>query len=521
MLSSRFMRSLLSFCAVFGGALILFNGLLGTRLEAAPSAQGGATCPPVVIQALESVGTVCDTLDRNSACYGFNLVNASFAEANVAFSTVGDIASLLSLQTIETSPLNVEQNTWGVALMNVQASLPNSLPGQSVVFMLLGDAQIENAVTPENAFQGGIPINLRATAEAAIYQSPSADAELIRMVDAGTSLTADARSIDDGWFRVAVDGQFGWAARELLDIPAPAERLPAYDPATSRTPMQAFYLRTGAGSPVCNDAPDALVVQGPQGFTVDLSVNGADIRVGSTVVIRTISRGDQTSEEYFELLRNAPGEVDDFLQITVLDGEVIIEPESDNPTIVEQGQTTIACLDTPQSLGIDGEANDQNVTDACGGWEEPQPIPPAQFETLNLLNEVELLYPITVATSTATASPTSTASPTFGGPTNTFTPTNTPSSTWTPTNFPTPTQTPFPTITLTPSITPIPTETLTPSPTFTASVTPLPTDTPVPTNTPLPTDTPVPTNTPLPTNTQGPRISDPPTPLPTATLLPL
>ncbi|MDL1902209.1 SH3 domain-containing protein, partial [Anaerolineae bacterium CFX9] len=462
---TRLIRRTALLCAGFGAALLLLGGWLLPRLEAAPMLQANVSCPPVVIQALESVGEACNSLDRNSACYGYNRVNASFAEPDVSFSAVGDIASLLSLQTIETSPLDIEQNIWGVALMNVQANLPNSLPGQSVIFMLLGDAQIENAVAPENAFQGGIPINLRATAETSLYQQPRADSALVRAVPTETTLTADARSTDGVWFRVAVDGQYGWASRDTLQIPAPAERLPAYDVSASRTPMQAFYLRTGAGSPVCGDAPDALVVQGPQGFTVDLTVNGADIRVGSTVVLRTLGRNDQTDEEFFELLRNAPDEISDFLQITVLDGEVVINPDSDDPTIVPAGETTIACLDAPQNLGIDGVANDQNVTDACGGWQPPQPIPPPQLESLTQLNQVELLYPIAVETSTPTETPSPTPTTTGLLPTNTFTPTQTPSMTLTPTDRPTLTPSPFPTVTLTPSIT------------LTPSVTPLPTDT--------------------------------------------
>jgi hypothetical protein len=76
-----------------------------------------------------------------------------------------------------------------------------------------------------------------------------------------------------------------WISLPLVDA-ADAAALAALPSASASafTPMQAFHFRTGIGHPDCVEAPDSLVVQGPQQFAVDLNVNGAHVTIGSTVV---------------------------------------------------------------------------------------------------------------------------------------------------------------------------------------------------------------------------------------------
>ena len=154
--------------------------LVGLLLLAAPTvlhaqtAITDATCPALVQQALEDVGNNCDALDRNNACYGFNRVDAAFAQEQPEdfFSTPADRAVLNSLASIQTAPLDSDLELWGIATMNVQANVPGSLPGQAVVFMLLGDVAVENAVPPEEAFTPAEPINVTALVNANLRSGP-------------------------------------------------------------------------------------------------------------------------------------------------------------------------------------------------------------------------------------------------------------------------------------------------------------------------------------------------------------
>ena len=57
-------------------------------------------------------------------------------------------------------------------------------------------------------------------------------------------------------------------------------------------PMQAFTLRVGIGQPQCQGLPpSSITVNGPQRASLDLTVNGASMRLGSNVTIRATLEG--------------------------------------------------------------------------------------------------------------------------------------------------------------------------------------------------------------------------------------
>ncbi len=250
------------------------------------SAQDTNVCTPFIEQALDAVGTNCGGLGRNSVCYGFNRVDATFTQAMAEdfFSTPADQAGLVELQNIRTVPLSVDLNQWGVAVMSVQANVPGTLPGQAVNFLLLGDGTLENAVPPEEANTTvADPVEVTVATNANIRSGPSSAANVIGGAEAGTTLMTDGVSADLSWLRVLHNGAPAWISRSVLGETSSLDTLQVINE-TQRSPMQAFYFRTGTGEPSCAGMPPAtLVVQGPQRVTVDLSVNGAEFSLGSTV----------------------------------------------------------------------------------------------------------------------------------------------------------------------------------------------------------------------------------------------
>lgn len=169
-------------------------------------AQTGA-CEEQVNRAIDAAAAACEALGRNQACYG-NVNLTAEAQPGVAdfrFEQVGDTVNVGTIQSLTLSPLNETSGDWGVAMMKLQANLPETLPGQNVIFVLFGDVQLTNGVSADNP---------------------------------------------DGF-----------------------------------TPMQAFYLRGGVDSFNCASVPPSgLLVQTPEGVgEVTFRVNGADIRMGSTV----------------------------------------------------------------------------------------------------------------------------------------------------------------------------------------------------------------------------------------------
>ncbi|MCA9912022.1 MAG: hypothetical protein KC496_01680, partial [Anaerolineae bacterium] len=104
-------------------------------------------CPSIAEQAIAAADTLCSDLGRNQACYGNVLLSAEpqIGVTTLQFEQAGDIADLENIQSIELSGMNTPTGTWGVAILSVQANLPDTLPGQNVTFVLFGDVTLENA----------------------------------------------------------------------------------------------------------------------------------------------------------------------------------------------------------------------------------------------------------------------------------------------------------------------------------------------------------------------------------------
>lgn len=106
------------------------------------------TCDQIINEALSQVGSICDSTDRNEACYGSDQVNAELLpNAQATFEQVGDLTSLYNLRRISTAPWNDDTRKWGLAVLKAQVNLPENLPGQNVTFLLYGGATLDG-VTP-------------------------------------------------------------------------------------------------------------------------------------------------------------------------------------------------------------------------------------------------------------------------------------------------------------------------------------------------------------------------------------
>ncbi|MBI1259660.1 MAG: hypothetical protein GC204_19505 [Chloroflexi bacterium] len=125
------------------GTLLLL--LLSVRLVLAQ----GTDCPAFVDRALDAVGQSCGTLGRNQVCYGNNSIDSQFhTPAVVHFARPGDRASVLDLEHLTTAPLRPQDRIWGIAVLSLQANLPENLPGQNATFIVFGDTDLQPAEAP-------------------------------------------------------------------------------------------------------------------------------------------------------------------------------------------------------------------------------------------------------------------------------------------------------------------------------------------------------------------------------------
>ncbi|MBZ0288784.1 MAG: hypothetical protein K8I30_14295 [Anaerolineae bacterium] len=112
-------------------------------------------CPAIVQTALDAAEVLCQNTGRNQACYGNIDITAQPQTdvPNFRFQVVGDTVNVSDLQSLKLSPMNEQTGAWGVALLRLQANLPDTLPGQNVTFLLFGDVEISSAVDPSDTAQ--------------------------------------------------------------------------------------------------------------------------------------------------------------------------------------------------------------------------------------------------------------------------------------------------------------------------------------------------------------------------------
>ncbi len=268
--------------------VLLFIGVFALLFLLPVASHGqGDFCPALVRRALDEVARACADLGRNSACYGYNRVDATFHEAQRAdfFAEPADRADLVEIETIQTAALDLEQSEWGIALLKVQANLPETLPGQAATFVLLGDTTLQSAGERQPA-ANVTPIRVTTIDPLNIRSRPSERSNVVGSVTRGTTLVADGIDSADAWLRIVYDGIPGWINRSYVEAEGDLDSLPQVDAAASGA-MQAFSLRTGLAGTRCDQAPPSvLVVQSPRHIAIDLNVNGVDIRIGSTVAFR-------------------------------------------------------------------------------------------------------------------------------------------------------------------------------------------------------------------------------------------
>ncbi|QPC84672.1 SH3 domain-containing protein [Phototrophicus methaneseepsis] len=123
--------------------------LSASETPVAPETQ---SCETIMRQIVTVLDQYCSMTGRNQACYGNVLVEAQPSDrvmdlSSFRFSQEGDILDLLNLSGMELSPLDTATGQWGVALMQVQANLPESLPGTNVTMLVFGNMQVVDAST--------------------------------------------------------------------------------------------------------------------------------------------------------------------------------------------------------------------------------------------------------------------------------------------------------------------------------------------------------------------------------------
>jgi hypothetical protein len=289
---------------LFGATLLL------TAISVA--AQGDDVCPSIVQTALNAADEACNDTGRNEVCYGNIQIEATAREdvSAFTFNELGDMVSVLDVQSMALSGYAEESEAWGVAIMRLQANIPDTLPGQNVTFVLFGDVQISDAsadvegdFSPMQAFylQSGIGDSpcTDAPDSGVMVQTPEGVAEIsvnVNGVDVTLGSTAylQASAPDDeaenaeamgmltvnlleGGSTITAEGETQTlVGGEKLSVPMTADLLPAGPPSEPEPlDMDAF-----PALPV-NLLPDAIVDADSAGGDADAAAASLVIEPGT------------------------------------------------------------------------------------------------------------------------------------------------------------------------------------------------------------------------------------------------
>lgn len=113
-----------------------------------------ALCSALVEDALHEIEIHCIDTGRNQVCYGHSLIMAELTQG-AKFDTLGDIIPVADVEHLALQPMDTAASEWGVVLMQLQANLPDTLPGQNVTILMIGEVELtpaEDTGSALNAF---------------------------------------------------------------------------------------------------------------------------------------------------------------------------------------------------------------------------------------------------------------------------------------------------------------------------------------------------------------------------------
>jgi len=338
-------------------------------------------CTELVQTALAATDDLCVDTRRNSACYGHVQLDAE-PQAGFApfkFDEVGDMVSVAHLNTLRLSPMDMEEGTWGVALLRLQADIPDEKP-QNVNLLLFGDVEVQN-MAPAPIL---IDLVMNSSGNVNVRREPERSAFVMTTLTRGQTVTARGRSEDNEWIYVDLpeeEDRQGWVLRRLVRSDEDLDTLNVIQPnLTEYGPMQAFYLKTGSNQSTCEEAPsDGLLVQTPEGIAeVRLWINEVKIRLGSTAFIQSgpgnqmnIKTLEGTAEvSAFGVEVEVPAGSQTTLPVDSRSGAVVSPPSKAEPIAVEEvADLPVDILDRP--LEVDVETTGTVVFTEIAATEEP------------------------------------------------------------------------------------------------------------------------------------------------------
>lgn len=320
----------------------------------AQNAANTAQCAQILSDVQKHLSEGCRALDKDQVCYGNRAITVEFHSAgndSPTFAQTGDIVPLSAIKSIQSSPLNPDRGEWGLAVLKAQvANLPNTTAGQIATFIIYGDTSFTNLTPTETnggakqkaPIQKTAGVSCPATTTRATYlrARPGPNEQTIELLQSKTPISISERRADGQWVFAQTRSNTGWLYIQNLATSCDINALPVNDPnAVAPLPeLNSFYFTTAVGAQSsCTDIPPAgLFIQSPGGRKITFRANGADITVGSSIILSAQPKGGMV--------------------LSVIQGQATINVAGVQQTVTEGQQTTITLGGGPQGLDALGLA---------------------------------------------------------------------------------------------------------------------------------------------------------------------
>jgi len=304
-------------------------------------AQTTDSCGLLADTLLESAQEACGDVGTNEVCHASSPVALTLPDGINAEFESGDSVDLSSVNMLSTT--DDADSGIGIAIARAQMNLADG----AVQMVLFGDATMTNLVeamdgpltTMTATNTAGYPVNLRDGAGTTFNVAGTMDED--------ASLTIDGRNETADWFRVQTDDGIAWVYLSLVSVDGDVRELAVLDsPYTA--PMQNFTLSAPIDETSCNVATSGLLMQYIGEATVQIGVNGVDVKFTDATL----------------LLQATASET---LNIQILDGEATLTSQGTERTAVAGELVTVGVdenLVATAPPSIDGDYDFANVAGA-------------------------------------------------------------------------------------------------------------------------------------------------------------
>lgn len=247
-------------------------------------------CPTLEQAAVGETRAWCVDVSSGEACYGNSIVSAqfaSFAPDNVSFSAPGDTVTLTDITALSTA---IDENLYGVVLINTVTYPVDSWQAQNTTLVLLGDTTLANT-GQEGVTVSTITATITASEGANVRTGTTTEFRVLTSLLQGETVKITGRLDDGSWLRVQLpDGRTGWLITTAIDDNLP--QLPVVDtdspqPELLYAPYTSFSLQTATGDNRCGQAWESgVLLQSPQENPVRMLVNDRFFLLSGTVFLQ-------------------------------------------------------------------------------------------------------------------------------------------------------------------------------------------------------------------------------------------